>query len=108
MSGQNPSAGSVVMPSSNQNTTGGYQGAVSWDPQLQAAQLAAVTATNPAAAQQYYAQNQYYAYLYSPQYLQQIQQAAHQQSTLGYGQGGNSNHVGQLSYPGGYGTPQSH
>merc|ERR1712227_1199928 len=57
MPGQNPGTGAVMMPGANPNAPGGYQGAVSWDPQqLQAAQLAAAAAQNPAAAQQYYAQ----------------------------------------------------
>merc|ERR1719205_578619 len=73
--GQNPGAGSVMMPGANPAAPGGYQGAVAWDPQqMQAAQLAAAAAQNPAAAQQYYAQQQYYAYMYSPQYMQQMQQ----------------------------------
>ena len=108
-----------MMPGANPNAPGGYQGAVSWDPQqLQAAQLAAAAAQNPAAAQQYYAQQQqYYAYMYNPQYMQQMQQQqaaaqqqyyAQQQGTPGYGQGANSNQGGQQSYPGGYGPPQSH
>merc|ERR1712088_139430 len=85
MPGQNPGAGTVMMPGPNPNAPAGYQGAVSWDPQqLQAAQLAAAAAQNPAAAQQYYAQ---------------------QQGTPGYSQGGNSNQGGQPPYPGGYGPP---
>ena len=117
--GQNPGAGSVMMPGGNPAASGGYQGAVAWDPQqMQAAQLAAAAAQNPAAAQQYYAQQQYYAYMYSPQYMQQMQQQqaaaqqqyyAQQQAAAGYPPGANSNNQGgQPPYPGGYGPPQSH
>jgi nucleolysin TIA-1/TIAR len=118
--GQNPGAGSVMMPGANPAASGGYQGAVTWDPQqMQAAQLAAAAAQNPAAAQQYYAQQQYYAYMYSPQYMQMQQQqqaaaqqqyyAQQQQAAAGYPPGANSNNQGgQPQYPAGYGPPQSH